>query len=150
MEEQDVVDDPPEGTSGREDEEDSEGTIVPETDEDEDYENVEMMPVPVFNPLSFKKLAKTLKENCYYVVSYGSGLDYVGRVEQIKKKSVVVKFLERKTNDEYDWPRSDKIEDVGIEQFICGPIKLVGTTPFKILGVGRVGKSYREHMKGCQ
>ena len=66
MEEQDVVDDPPEGTSGREDEEDSEGTIVPETDEDEDYENedVEMMPVPVFNPLSFKKLAKTLKENC--------------------------------------------------------------------------------------
>ena len=66
----------------------------------------------------------------------------IGKVLKIGEESVTVKFMSRKPNEKYDWPKKDCIEEVQSDQFICGPIKLCGGLPFTIKGVPQVMKDY--------
>ena len=55
--------------------------------------------------------------------------------------------MTRKTDAKYHWPQQDKIEDVHPQQIICGPIKLTGSLPSKIIGVEQVLKDYNMYMR---
>ena len=91
-----------------------------------------------FNKRKFINIIQNLQTENYYVVSYSGKLSYVGKVINVKKHLVTVKFMTRKTDAKYHWPQQDKIEDVHPQQIICGPIKLTGSLPFKIIGVEQV------------
>ena len=73
---------------------------------------------------------KKIKENAYYDVEYSK--PSIGRVTESKKKSVKM-TLRRKPDDRYDWPtKIDIDETTDLKYVFCGPIKLIGTTPFHI------------------
>ena len=116
------------------------------TDEEEQEGSTDCSKV-YFNKRKFINIIQNLQTENYYVVSYSGKLNYVGKVINVKKHLVTVKFMTRKTDTKYHWPQQDKIEDVHPQQIICGPIKLTGSLPFKIIGVEQVLKDYNMYMR---
>ena len=90
---------------------------------------------------------KPKREN-YYLVSFGNELIYVGKIIDIGEK-IKMKFLKRYTNDQYDWPKTDKVEEIVKEQIVCRPIKLSGSLPFTVKGVPKAEKLFKA-LKKCK
>ncbi|MPD04776.1 hypothetical protein E2C01_100483 [Portunus trituberculatus] len=108
-------------------------------DEDEEIEGV-----AVFNARKYSRIQKKreIKENGYCGMDYGKA--YIVRVIMCGKEFLKIKFLERKPNDMYDRPKRDDVDDsVDVKCVFCGPIKLVGTTPYQIRCVDVAYKNYK-------
>ena len=62
-----------------------------------------------FNSRKFVKIIENLKRECYYVITYDGKICYVGKILKIEDDAVTIKFLMRKTNEQYFWSPMDKI-----------------------------------------
>ena len=74
------------------------------------------------------------------MISFDRDLTYVGRAIEVGKMGIQVKFMKRKPGSLYDWPQTDQLEEVLPLQFICGPISIQGSVPFKIEWAEKAGK----------
>ena len=110
------------------------------SDESESEEEGEVKFIP-------KKYGKIYpEEEKYYVVNYDKKA-YIGRVLKVSKVMVKIKFLERRMNNQYDWPKRDDIDEVEMIHLIAGPILLTGTTPFTIRGIDRTLANFKTHVR---
>lgn len=87
------------------------------------------------------KNTKYLEIEKYYIY-FGKDLGYVGRLIEITKKKLKVKFMKRLPDNCYDWPSKDQIEEVDPEQLVSGPLNLRGCLPFHIRGVDKTIKDF--------
>ena len=99
-----------------------------------------------FNKRKYANLRGNLCEESYYVIAYGN-LAYVGKIVEMTKQHINVKFMVRKPGEVYDWPKKDSIDSVNTDQFINGPINVKGHLPFEIKGVEKCLKDYIKHKK---
>ena len=64
-----------------------------------------------FNPRQYTRIRKHIKEHDYYAVDYNDTY-YVGRALKLNKNIVTMKFLTRLTDDKFDWPKRDDLDNV--------------------------------------
>ena len=64
-----------------------------------------------FNTSQYTRIKKHIKEHDYYAVDYNDTY-YVGRVLKLNKNNVTMKFLTRLTDDKFDWPKRDDLDNV--------------------------------------
>ena len=90
----------------------------------------------------------SVKSETYYMVAYGSDLSYIGKVVKIDTdQKVTMKFMNRLPEETFDWHKVDKIEQVDLQQLICGPINIRGSLPFHISGIPKAMKDYNAYKK---
>lgn len=104
-----------------------------------------------FNERQYQNLKDKLNVEEHYLISYGKDLCYIGKVIELKKQSIEVKFMERQPGDMYIWKVNKKnIEEVKPEQFVSGPLRLHGTMPYNIKGVETAHRAYIKYIKQLQ
>lgn len=117
-------------------------------DEEEDEDEEKESGVARFDPQKYLYIQKkkSISENGYYGVDYGKA--YIGRVTKSDKTSLRMTFLQRKPDDMYDWPKKADVDDnIDLKYVFCGPLKLVGTTPYQVRGVDDAYKQYIKFRK---
>jgi hypothetical protein len=95
-----------------------------------------------FKQETYSKMTSKVREEKYYVATYGKNLSYVGKVARIGKTTIEMSFLKRLPDNKYGWPSKKTLEAISPSQIICGPISLKGTIPFTILGVDKASADY--------
>ena len=60
---------------------------------------------------------------------------------------VKIRFLERRMNNQYNWPKRDDIDEVEMIHLIAGPILLTGTNPFTIRGIDKALADFKNHVR---
>lgn len=133
-----------------ESEESDVGSLLENLTDDYSTENsdVDCVTAVHFNGRSLNKLRNNISCDKYYIISFGKDLCYVGKVVELKKKQIMVKFMQRLPDDQFTWKAdAGSYEEVEKEQFFCGPLKLEGTFPFKIMGVESAHKAYLKYNK---
>ena len=100
-----------------------------------------------FNERQFSNLYKNIKIDIHYLVSFGKDLCYIGKIVDIKKASIIVKFMKQQPGNMFVWKANEKTEEVRLEQFVCGPQRLHGTMPYNINGVDTAYHKYLKQKK---
>ena len=74
---------------------------------------------------------------------------YVGRITDVKKKTVAMKFLNKthKVPNQFDWlVNADILDNIELKGLFAGPFTLKGTCPFIIMGLDNANEASQRHI----